>query len=172
MEQQEQQSAAEDLYRRYSAAMRRRAQRYVASPEDAEDVVSLSWLSLLRHLPHLLTLEERAQSAYLMRTVQTRACDLLRQRQRRERLAAELAQEARTAAAPADPETVALLHDTIARLLESLPQPQQQVVQLKLNGCRYHEIAQRIRQPEAAVRAIWRQAVRRIEKKQTRAIQK
>ena len=66
------------LYKQYTASMFRRAMQYVNNKEDAEDVVSEAWLSLLGHFHKLLDMEEKARSTYIMRCVQSTAIDHLR----------------------------------------------------------------------------------------------
>lgn len=164
MEQQERQ-AAEAIYRRYSAAMKHRALRCVDSPEDAEDVVSSCWVSLLGHLPKLMGMEERALSTYLMRTVQNRAWDMLRQRQRRQGYAAALNETLTRAENGVDPAVIAEMHDALEHLVEGLPDIQRRVVLMRLAGCPPRQIAAQMQLPVERVRRYWRRAVSRMRNK-------
>lgn len=158
MEPKEKQQAA-SLYRRYYAAMKRCALRYVTCPEDAEDVVSSCWVSLLEHLRKLEGMPERVQGAYILRSVRNRACDLLRQRQRRSALPLreELAGEEAW-----DPAAIAEWHDAVACLLQGLPEEQRQVVLLRLEGLPPRQIALETHQSVERVRGCWRRAVKRL----------
>lgn len=158
MEPEERQEAAA-LYRRYYAAMKRCALRYVTCPEDAEDVVSTCWVSLLQHVPKLQSMAEGVRGAYILRSVRNRACDLLRQRQRRTTLPLR---EELAGAEARDPAAIAEWHDALDCLLQGLPEVQRQVVLLRLDGLPPREIALETHLSVERVRGCWRRAVKRL----------
>ena len=47
----EEETLIDELFTRYRTAMLGRALQYMKHVQDAEDVVSDAWMSLLRHLP-------------------------------------------------------------------------------------------------------------------------
>lgn len=156
----EQQQAVAGIYHRYYAAMVRRAMAYVDVPEEAEDVVGSCWLTLMKHLPTLLAMEEKACSAYLLRSVQNRAIDHLKRRKRQrgyiDGLKAELQH---SGAAGDDPAAIAEMRDALATLLLPLTEWQRQVVLRRLAGWAPGEIAAATGQSVASVRSAWRRAV-------------
>lgn len=165
-------AAAAQLYRRFCPAMKRRALRWVATLEDAEDVVSSCWLSLLRHIPRLMALEEKALAVYILHSVQNCAIDHLRRRKRQAGCAdgypSELPAAAwETACVPTaleteDPAVIVECRDMLCRLLQGLPENQRQVVLLKLEGWSAREIAAELRLSEQSIRVYWRRAVARL----------
>lgn len=164
MEQQEIQDAAEALYRRYYAAMKGRAMRYVNDPADAEDVVSSCWLSLMRHIPKLMAMQDRVLSAYILLSVEHRALDLIKQRQRMREYMTGLREEVRAqGSGPAglggDPAVMAEKRDTLRQVMTALPENQRRVVQLRLQGWTPEEIAAEMHISPSAVRSCWRRAL-------------
>lgn len=158
---QEQRQAVAEIYRRYYAAMVRRAMAYVDVPEEAEDVVSSCWLALMKHLPTLLGMDEKARSAYLLRSVQNRAIDCLKRRQRQRGYMDGLKEELQCSAGDswADPAATAEVRDGLRVLLLPLTERQRQVVLLRLAGWTPREIAELLEQSVESVRSTWRRAV-------------
>lgn len=70
------------LYLKYQKVMLRKALRYTAQMDDAEDIVSACWLSLLQRLPMLMEMKEATRYAYIMTSVRNRAIDFLRRQKR------------------------------------------------------------------------------------------
>ena len=66
----EEEALIDELFTRYRTAMLGRALQYMKHVQDAEDVVSDAWMSLLRQLPKLVVMDERARSTYILRSVQ------------------------------------------------------------------------------------------------------
>ena len=153
----EQRAAAELLYRRYHAAMKRRALAYVSSPEDAEDVVAACWLSLLRNMPRLQALPEGAQTNYILCAVRNRAIDCLRRRRGDVSLS-----EVGEVPDGSDPLQAVADQDALEGLLRPLPQQQRRIVELKLDGCPSREIAAQLCLSADNIRAGWRRALRRM----------
>lgn len=151
----EQRAAAELLYSRYHAAMKRRALAYVSSPEDAEDVVAACWLSLLRNMPRLLALPEGARTNYILCAVRNRAIDCLRRRRGEVSLYAlcdvpdgsDLAEEV-------------MSREAVERLLHGLTEEQRQIAEMKLEGFPSREIAGQLCLSADRIRAGWRRTLR------------
>ena len=74
----EEEALIDELFTRYRTAMLGRALQYMKHVQDAEDVVSDAWMSLLRQLPKLVVMDERARSTYILRSVQNASVDALR----------------------------------------------------------------------------------------------
>ena len=60
----EEEALIDELFTRYRTAMLGRALQYMKHVQDAEDVVSDAWMSLLRQLPKLVVMDERALHLY------------------------------------------------------------------------------------------------------------
>lgn len=58
------------------------AYRYVRNSQDAEDVASDCWLSIIRHMDTLQKLEDYAIKAYIMRCVHNCSIDYIRRQKR------------------------------------------------------------------------------------------
>lgn len=131
----------DELYTRYRAAMLGRALQYMKHVQDAEDVVSDAWMALLRQLPKLVVMDEKARSTYILRSVQNASVDALRkanvQARQRERLQNE------PMPVPVEDDS---RHSTLrARFLtafSALPPREQTIVRLRLSGKSRAEIAQ------------------------------
>lgn len=159
---QEQQQAVAGLYSRYYAAMVRRAMAYVDVPEEAEDVVGSCWLALMKHLPTLLSMDEKACSTYLLRSVQNRAIDHLKRRRRQRGYIDGLKETLPGVAVGGDPASVVEARDALSCMLQPLTEGQRQVALLRLAGWPPREIAQTLGQSVESVRATWRRAVARM----------
>lgn len=146
------------LYRQHNADMLRRALYYTRSMADAEDVVSSCWLSLMGHLPALMSLTEGTRRAYIMRSVHNAAIDSLR-RSHRETPSELLPRHPDDAPRP---DQQAEASDTVACLLAQLPPRQRDIASLKLSGCSTDEIACQLGISPASVRGLWFRALRRM----------
>lgn len=153
---------AEKLFMRYQRAMTGRAMRYVRDIYAAEDIVSDSWLALLKHWPTLAQLDQRALTAYIMRCVSNRSIDYLRQlqneRQRTEMLAKEASAYCQTDDIPL------LMRELLQHICTGLTSRQRSILMLRLQGFSDREIAQMLRISPTTVRAHWhriRQQIRR-----------
>lgn len=147
----------EEMYCKYNAAMKHRAMHYVSSHTDAEDIVSICWVKLVRHGDNLMTMSDRARTAYLMKCVRNTSLDYLRHRSREESLVIleALADTTNVAAAVEQQEAV-------DELLSHLTTRQRQVVRMQLEGCAVPEIAQALQVSESCVRVHWHRSLDRM----------
>ena len=132
----------EELFIRYKAAMLRRAEQIVCDAHDAQDVVSDVWVSLMRHLPELLVMDERARSTYIMKSVRNMSMDYLRRSKRQNALHLQLEEGLTRASVEFSPLCELSQRDIYAALLSALTERERQVVKLRLQGLRNAEIAQ------------------------------
>ena len=143
----------EELFIRYRATMLRRAEQIVRNVHDAQDVVSDVWISLMRHLPELLVMDERARSTYIMKSVCNMSIDHLRRSKRQSAMQLQLEEGLTRAPAELSPLRELSLCGIYAALLSALTERERQVVKLRLQGLRNAEIAQTlgIRPPAVSV---------------------
>lgn len=153
------------LYVKYQKVMLRKALRYAAQMDDAEDIVSACWLSLLQRLPMLMKMEEATRYIYIMTSVRNRAIDFLR----RQKSAGVLYGDYRTME-PMDPDWKRsferiVMRDRIERLLPLLTPGERAVTLYKLNGLREREICAALQMTPNAVRQHWYRARKRLRAK-------
>lgn len=147
----------EEMYRRYNAAMKHRAMHYVNSHADAEDIVSICWVKLVRHGDNLPSMSDRVRTAYLMKCVRNTSLDYLRHRSREESLVIleALADTANVSEAVEQQEA-------INELLSHLTARQRQVVRMQLDGHSVREIARALQVSESCVRVHWHRSLDRM----------
>lgn len=146
------------LYRQYAPGMLYRAMQYVNNKEDAEDVVSEAWLSLLRHAHKLPDMDEKARSTYIMRCVQNTAIDHLRKSKKISESLQKASEE--TALQEHTPEESS--DGLLSRLLSFLSARERQVVELKLNGFDDRTIARQMGIADSSVRVYLHRAHKQI----------
>lgn len=154
----EEEALINELFTRYRAAMLRRALQYMKHMQDAEDVVSDAWMALLRQLPKLVMMDERARSAYILRSVQNASVDALRragaQARQQERLESE---------PPPAPAEVPWLSARFRAAFSALPPREQAIVRLRLSGQSRTEIARTLRLSISSVHVYLFRAKRHIQ---------
>lgn len=153
------------LYLKYQKVMLRKALRYTAQMDDAEDIVSACWLSLLQHLPMLMEMEEATRYVYIMTSVRNRAIDFLR----RQKSAGVLYGDYRNME-PMDPDWKRsferiVMRDMIERFLLLLTPRERAVTLHKLNGLHEKEICAALQMTPNAVRLHWYRAKKRLREK-------
>lgn len=72
------QQFVEQLYHKYIKLMFSVAYKYVALPEQAQDVVQQAWINILDNLDRIQSIEDKARAAYLAMTVRNCAMDSFR----------------------------------------------------------------------------------------------
>lgn len=147
----------EEMYRRYNAAMKHRAMRYVSSHADAEDVVGICWVKLVRHGDKLTAMSDQVRTAYLMKCVRNTSLDYLKHRSWEE---SHLILE--NLADTANVETAVEQREAIDELLSHLTTRQRQVVRMQLEGRPVREIAQALQVSESCVRVHWHRSLDRM----------
>ena len=122
----------EALYERYRDVSMRKALRILRHKEDAEDAVSNAWITIARNLPYLRYQNERALSAYIMKTVQMKAISILQEKETRGQRLTELEETADIASdedilwSLCEKETV----ETLMKALAQLKKPYRDVLTL------------------------------------------
>lgn len=158
----EEEALIDELFTRYRTAMLGRALQYMKHVQDAEDVVSDAWMSLLRQLPKLVVMDERARSTYILRSVQNASVDALRkagaQARQQERL------ENEPPPAPAEDDAArATLRARFRAAFSALPPREQTIVRLRLSGKSRAEIARTLRLSPSSVHVYLFRARRHIQ---------
>lgn len=142
------------MYEHYSAAMLRRAKRYVSNVCDAEDVVSNCWLRLIPRTQMLMEMDAQARSSYIMATVQNEAIDYYRRQ--RHRFTTTIALGDGVVGIDAGEEYDNLIvGDTLASMLAMLPPHEARVIRFKLNGIDNAEISKSLHISQSTVRVYW-----------------
>ena len=148
-----------ELFTRYRAAILGRALQYMKHMQDAEDVVSDAWLALLRQLPKLVMMDERARSTYILRSVQNASVDALRKANTQARQQERLENEP----PPAPAEDDAALRARFHTAFSALPPREQTIVRLRLSGKSRAEIAQTLHLSPSSVHVYLFRAKRHIQ---------
>lgn len=137
----EEEALINELFTRYRAAMLGRALQYMKHTQDAEDVVSDAWMALLRQLPKLVMMDERARSTYILRSVQNASIDALRRADAQARQQERL--ESEPPPAPVEEDVAReTLRARFRAAFSALPPREQAIVRLRLSGQSRAEIAQ------------------------------
>ena len=120
-----------DLYAAHARGLVRLAWLLLHDEQDAEEVVQDAFVAVHRHWGRLR--DEDSAAAYLRRSVVNGARSALRRRGVRERYAAALRAERRTAVSGSAEDVVAdaALHDYVVAALSRLPQRQREVLVLR-----------------------------------------
>lgn len=153
-----------DLYKRYQIAMLRRALRYVHNPYDAEDIVSDCWVSLIRHAEKLRKMVSSAQSVYIMRCVENRSIDFLRN----PRHYAEHICDSETLSvfshSSAETDFIEEAHQKVelAHFLYLLPPKEREVIELRMQEWTTDEIAVKLHISKSSVRGYAARAINRL----------
>ena len=150
------------LFLKYHRYMLKRALRFVPSIDDAEDVVSACWLSLLARMPLLLQMEDRRQCAYIMACVRNRAMDFLRRRKYRPAVSLDNCPLDVPDPESGDPFEYVLQRETAAQLIVHLPEAERRVVELKLRERSDADISAELRISPLSVRLHWYHAQQRL----------
>ena len=153
------------FYLKYQKVMLRKALRYTAQMDDAEDIVSACWLSLLQRLPMLMEMKEATRYAYIMTSVRNRAIDFLR----RQKSAGVLYGDYRNME-PTDPDWKRsferiVMRDMIERLLLLLTPGERAVTLRKLCEQPEKEICAALQMTPNAVRLHWHRVKKRLRAK-------
>lgn len=144
LHQPDQRSAAfEVLFTRHYAAVWRVLYHMCASPDEAEDLLQETFLTLYQQPPHLN--HEHALVGWLCRVALNRGYNSVRgQRRREQREAQRYADPTSYTATLPDPATVVLRHEEreqVRRALLRLPERQSRILLLRYGGLAYAEIA-------------------------------
>lgn len=156
-----------DLYCRYYRLMVFTACRYVHNLDDAEDIVSECWLSILRHEDTLAQMEERIVKVYILQCVRYRSIDFLRRQKSFsiipcQSVTEDLSHLCDLHYAPNEGE----LSDesSISLCISHLPPREAQVIKLKLEGYTTNSIASIMKIAPVTVRKYWFNTKRRIQR--------
>lgn len=145
--------------------MLRRAKKYVDILSDAEDIVSDSWINLIRHAEQLRGMDPSAQSVYIMRCVSNKSIDFLRNRRCNNEWLCDdreypmLCQN--STKLDCLEETVLQLTD-IAGFLYLLPPREREVINLRLREWSTDEIAAKLHISKSSVRVYAARATNRL----------
>lgn len=152
----------EELYTHYRAAMLGRALQYMKHMQDAEDVVSDAWIALLRQLPKLAVMDEKARSTYILRSVQNASIDALRRADAQARQNERLQNEP-PPAPPTDDTLRSTLHARFMTAFSALSPRERTVVRLRLSGKSRVEIARMLKLSPSSVHVYLFRARRHIQ---------
>ncbi|MDO8587067.1 MAG: sigma-70 family RNA polymerase sigma factor [Armatimonadota bacterium] len=149
-----QREALERAYDLYAASLLRYARALLGSTEDAEDAVQEVFVRLARDAGRLRRIEDLQR--YLLRSTRNAAYEVLRGRQRRQRLHEDEAVRLSEAASDSEnPEIEAVL-----AAFETLPPEQREVMALKIfQGLTFREIGQVIGKSQNTVSSRYRYAI-------------
>lgn len=148
-------SAWQLLYERLLPSVWRAAHARLSDRDAAEDVVSETFLALVRYLP---TLDPQTCRLFgwVQQVVRAKSADWGRRHNHRAKAIVELAHS--TAPHDGDPATAALAAETrrvVLSVLDELRDDQRQVLELKYGeGLSVREIGQRVGQPEGSVQSL------------------
>jgi RNA polymerase sigma factor (sigma-70 family) len=152
------QAPATEIYQRHAQAILLYVRRYMASREDAEDLLLEVFLRAVeKQIP--LTLPEAEQRAWLLHVARQKLADYYRQRIRHPSVPLnEMTLEQLVAADEHSPEQVALRHEDHRLLHErfaTLPEQYQTVLWLRFAyGLRSKAIGQQLQKSEGAARTL------------------
>lgn len=152
----------EELYTHYRATMLGRALQYMKHMQDAEDVVSDAWIALLRQLPKLAVMDEKARSTYILRSVQNASIDALRRAEVQARQNERLQNEP-PPAPPTDDTLRSTLHARFMTAFSALSPRERTVVRLRLSGKSRVEIARMLKLSPSSVHVYLFRARRHIQ---------
>lgn len=159
----EEEALVDELYTHYRAAMLGRALQYMKHMQDAEDVVSDAWIALLRQLPKLAVMDEKARSTYILRSVQNASIDALRRAEVQARQNERLQNEPQPAP-PTDDIRRSTLHARFMTAFSALSPRERTVVRLRLSGKSRAEIARTLKLSPSSVHVYLFRARRRIQR--------
>ena len=154
-----------DLYCRYYRLMVFTACRYVHNLDDAEDIVSECWFSILQHEGTLAQKEERIIKAYILQCVRYRSIDFLRRQKRFSTIPCQSVTEDLSHLCDqrfSSNEVEFSDESFISLCISHLPPREAQVVKMKLEGHDTKSIAQFMGIGVGTVRKYWFKAKRRI----------
>ena len=155
-----------DLYCRYYRLMVITAFRYVHNLEDAEDVVSECWVSILQHEETLAQMEERIVKAYILQCVRHRSIDFLRRQKRFPTIPCQIVTEdlSHLCDQRFSSNGVEFSDESFISLcISHLPSREAQVIKLKLEGYTTNSIASIMKIAPGTVRKYWFNSKRRIQ---------
>ena len=156
-------AAYEQLVKRHSAAVFRRAHRLLGSRADAEDVVQEVFLSVFRAIPRV---DVRGRFAHWLNAITLNASLRLLDRRRRERRRREAWQlyQNQTTAEPGR-ESDPMLRHSLAEALDLLPpQTRVEILLRFVDGHSYVEIARMTGERESTVKMRVARGMRRVRK--------
>lgn len=145
----------EELFERHAEKLFAYLRQHTPSREDAEDILAETFVAALAERK-FMQLSATAQTAWLWRVARNKAADAFRRAAFRRNLSFEQVAETLYEDEAGDPEQMALRQDEaqeIQALVRSLPQAQQEVLQLRFGyGLTCGEIAAILGKHEDAVR--------------------
>jgi RNA polymerase sigma-70 factor (ECF subfamily) len=158
-------TALAELYQRHIITLLSYTRRYLATREDAEDVLIEVFLAANEYSP-LLAFSEDEQLAWLRRVARNKCVDLLRRQQRHPTLSLESVSATLYEPDEESPERVVLCaeeHSLLRNHLAALPAQQQTILYLKfgqrLSGV---EIARQLNKSESSVSMLLSRALNRL----------
>jgi RNA polymerase sigma-70 factor (ECF subfamily) len=152
-------AAYQELVKRHSAAVFRRAHRLLGSRADAEDVAQEVFLNVFRAIPRL---EVRGSFVHWLNTITLNASLRLLDRRRRERRRREAFQLHQTAA-ERDSESDPMLRRSLTEALDLLPPQTRAAIVLRfVDGHSYVEIARMTGEKESTVKMRVARGMRRV----------
>ena len=158
-------AAFDALYTRHGRAAFALAYRVLNDPEAAEDVVQEAFLTVWRRAESYQQ-ERGSARAWLLTVVRNRSIDYIRAREARPRIAGDLEEVSRVAAAGDDPADDVLRRVegvAVRAALAELPPEQREAVELAFfSGLSYSEIAERTGAPLGTVKSRMRLAMVRL----------
>ena len=143
------------LFEQYAPGILAYVRMHLSKAEDAEDVVVEVFLAALENT-HFAAMDEQGQVRWLWRVARNKTIDAYRYDKHRQHIALDDVAEQLYGSDRSDPELMALQHDDLAAIQESLQHlsaQQQEVIRLRFGqelSC--NEIATRLGKQENAIR--------------------
>ena len=140
----------EDAVEQFESPLVRFCARITGDPEEARDIVQEAFVSLVEALDGV---PEQDTGAWLYKCCYNRSITVLRKRGRRRCCDADVALQTTPSDEPSPAEEAAAQDDraSVLRVLNRLPPEQKAVVQLRLDGFKYSEIAEIMNKPTPTV---------------------
>lgn len=155
------------MYLKYSNRMLCYSRRCVSSLEDAEDIVSECWISLLKHFPELAAASEDSQAAYIMKTLKHKIIDFQRSKARELcRLVSDFDISLFPCAEPGF-DQMTTKSSEIEQMLVQLSPQECMIIQRRISGKTFQKIAEETHTSITKVYRIWKKSGEKIRKKIT-----
>lgn len=153
------------LYENYNRLLLSVAYKYVSNKEEAEDIVSDCWLSIINHLEIMDVIDMRHLKAYLIRSTRNKAIDFIRRKH---------TQKASTTVSCIDIdllknmvfednfENCLLTKISLNDIIETLSSLERRIFHLKLSGFNNRQISHLLSITESAVRIRWQSILQKL----------
>jgi RNA polymerase sigma-70 factor (ECF subfamily) len=157
--------ALAEVHHAYHVPLWRSAYRYLASRDEAEDVVQSVFLELWERREQMVF--RHGMTVYLFRAVRHRALDVLRHERMvervRQRAPADVAGLSERALAPDDAVHLLLLQERLDHILADMPEQRRTILTLRwVDGMKYDEIASILDMSLSAVKMQVRRALQTV----------